>query len=98
MSSPSFVSKRQKCSKFEEGNTVTVGGGDVSIATCLISKCSPLSALWHWGSCNQFYKWPGFICASCSNSYWAFYGRAAFQVFNPHSDSLSKSVIIPVYR
>lgn len=47
---------------------------------------------------NQFYKWPGLICASCSNSYWAFYGRAAFQVFNPHSDSLSRSVIIPVYR
>lgn len=70
-------------------------GTDVPIATCLISKCSPLSALWHRGSCNQFYKWPGLICGL---SYWAFYGRAAFQVFNPHSDSLSRSVIIPVYR
>lgn len=24
------------------------------ISTCLISKCSPLTALWHWGSVISF--------------------------------------------
>lgn len=66
-----------------------------SFAACLISKWILVSC--YWGFCIQFYKWSGLMCGSCSNSYWAFYGRAAFHVFI-HSDSIRRSVIIPVYR